>query len=156
MSLRMEAERILERFREDAETAEKNRKPLGGFLGFGKTPADDPCHEILYRSVEELVGEALNETDDAEETDAVVNTILRAEKSLQVPLHAHYSLIAVQRHMIQLIPRMTEEGKGELLEWYEKQYPVKERFPIQDEILTALGGERKKSRKSLFRKGTKT
>ena len=151
MSLKTDAELILERFGEAADEAEKNRKPLGGFLGLGKTPADDPCHEIMDKSVEELAERAMNAGESAEEIDGLVNTILRAEKTLQPPQHARISLIAAHRHMIPLIPYMSETGKRELLEWYEKEYPPIGRFPIQEEVLVALGKKRKE-RGSIFRR----
>ncbi len=139
MSLTDEFRQMLAEYDENVGEVERKKRPLDGILGFGRVPANDPCHEALDKKAEELVARALAEGTEGREADELTGALLRAESRYTGPSYAGMTLIALQRHAKDLIPRMSPEGRRELLAWYEKQYPRRTRFPIQKEICGLLG-----------------
>lgn len=129
---------IIEQYIEDFEKAEKNRKPGSGLFGFGQGPGDYPCHEKMDKQVGELCREAAEDDSGADETAALVKAVLQSEKSRQWPEAARLAVMAVQRHTIPLISRMSPEDRKELLSWYWKAYPRHRRLPVQKQIIREL------------------
>ena len=128
---------IIATYVEELEKAEKNRKPFGGLFGFGQGPGDFPCHEALDRQVAELTAEAAAE-GSPEETAALVKDILEAERNRTWTEAARLSVLAIQRHTLPLISRMSREDRGRISSWYEKQYPKRKRLPVQRQIVKEL------------------
>ncbi len=136
MTYMEEFHEILEEYRGRVEEVEKKKRPLDGIFGMGRTPASDPCHETLDQKVADMTERALK---DGEMTDELVNALMRAAGEFEGPSYAQMTLVAIQRHGMKLIPGMSREGRRELLNWYEKVYPKRKRFPIQKEICRLLG-----------------
>lgn len=112
-------------------------KPGDGLLGMGNAPQHAPCHEQFDQQVERLVqaqGGTLAPSDAVE----VVELLLRGEKDASAPDCAAWMLIAVQRHSMALIPRLSREEAQRLLAWYTQAYPACQRLPIQKEIIRLL------------------
>ncbi len=139
---------ILEEYAKSVDEVERKKKPFDGIFGFGRVPANDPCHDLMDRKVEELTKRAAGEISDgdgeiraadAAETDALVRELFRAAGTYHGPGYAGMALVAIHRHGIRLIPRMSGEARRTLAEWYGKEYPKRRRFPIQEEICRLLG-----------------
>ena len=47
-------------------------------------------------------------------------------------------LYAAQGHSVKLIPALSQEESRELLEWYDRSYPERDRMPVQQEIFGLL------------------
>ena len=129
---------IIATYVEELEKAEKNRKPFGGLFGFGQGPGDFPCHEALDRQVAELTAEAAEAEESPEETAALVKDILEAEGNRTWTEAARLSVLAIQRHTLPLISRMSREDRDSISSWYEKQYPKRKRLPVQRQIVKEL------------------
>ena len=130
---------IIATYVEELEKAEKNRKPFGGLFGFGQGPGDYPCHETMDRQVAELTAEAADTEESPEETAELVKTVLQAETSRKWPEAARLALLAIQRHTLPLIARMSPEDRGEISAWYADAYPRRRRLPVQRQIVKELG-----------------
>ncbi len=130
---------VLQEYAEAVQRVEGSKRPFDGVLGLGRRPSDDPCHGVLEEKTAALMQRAEEETHAPEEYDGLVSALLRAGKAYVGPGYARLALIAVQRHALPLIPRMSPEGRRELLTWYEASYPKRERFPTQKQLIAALG-----------------
>ncbi len=142
-----ELREILAEYDKSVEELEKNKKPFDGIFGMGRRPADDPCHDLMDRKVEELTRRAAGEIPseegetriaDTAETDALVRALFSAAGAYRGPVYAGMTLVAIQRHGMRLIPRMSGEAKSTLAGWYAKEYPKRRRFPMQEEICRLL------------------
>lgn len=66
MTTRNEIETLYAQYLEQAVNAEQNRRLTDGMFGFGKKPADDPCHTQFIEALQQILQEyAQNEPDDA-------------------------------------------------------------------------------------------
>ena len=130
---------VMDHYLDELEKAGKNRKFGDGLFGFGRRPGDDPCHEAMDRQVAELAEElAADEGVQPEETAAFVQAVFEAEGSRQWKEAARWAVLAIQRHGIPLITRMSEEDRRRLGTWYENTYPRRQRLPIQKQIVKEL------------------
>ncbi len=141
---------ILAEYDQSVVELEKNKKPFEGIFGIGRRAADDPCHDLMDRKVEQLTRRAAGEIPseegeiraaDAAEADALVRALFTAAGAYRGPGYAGMTLVAIQRHGMRLIPRMSGEARSALAIWYGKEYPKRKRFPIQEEICRLLQAE---------------
>ena len=116
---------------------EQKKKFMDGIFGLGKRPADAPCHEEMDQRVKALAEQAAE--SDAEAIGSLVTAVLKAPADWKGPLYARMALVAAQRHMIPLIPRMNTADREALGAWYTAHWPKQERFPVQKEIIRLLG-----------------
>ena len=139
MDFAQELRDILGRYEEAVREVEKTKRPMDGLFGLGRSPAQAPCHEAMDREIAGLTTRAAEEAD-ADAAGELASGLLKAASSFRGPEYANLSLTAAQRHAIPLISRMTPEARTELRVWYERAYPRHARFPIQKELIRALGG----------------
>ncbi|MCR5089506.1 MAG: hypothetical protein K6C08_08350 [Oscillospiraceae bacterium] len=132
-----------ETYLEQALTAERNRKPGEGLFGFGKKPADDPCHDRFVADLEAMLTEFGETAPSSEETAGVLRRMYEAPRINREPQSAYWVLLAVQKLTLPLIERLDSEDTAKLLEYYRKAYPRRERLPVQDQILAALKKQKK-------------
>ena len=129
---------IMTGYKEELEKSRKNRKITSGIFGFGGGPGDDPCHDAMDKQVGGLTAEIAEETVESEEISELVTAILREEKNREWSESAKWSVIAIQRYTIPLIPKIPADRKKEIDAWYEKAYPKRMRLPIQRQIVKEL------------------
>lgn len=113
---------------------EKNRKLGEGIFGMKGGPSDDPCHERFAEELSEYL-HAL--TEPAEIRDAL-ETVYFTPKQHAGLKTAYWMLLAVHSVTLDLIERLPGKDAGELLERYGKEYPRRERFPVQKRVLAEL------------------
>ena len=133
-----EFQRVLAAYQEDLQRLADSLRPGDGILGFGRKPGDDPCHERFDEETAKLAESWAQPSSDREEAAELARRILRCDQELTLPVYAQVMLIAIQRHVLLLIPRLTEPEAREIRLWFEKQYPYFRRVPVQQEILKAL------------------
>ena len=126
------------RYTEQATALEQNRKIGEGLLGFGKKPADDPCH---MRFAEELA--ALLRSFAAEEPDSfaaaqVSEYVFRAQSEFRQILSIYWMLSAVHGATEPLIGYLSEEDAQRLLALYDREVPRRERLPVQKQVYKLL------------------
>ena len=133
-----EFQSILSAYQEDLNALAKSLRPGDGVFGFGRKPGEDPCHERFDEQVSELAKTWAQPDRERDEAAELTRGMLRCDGELTLPVYAQGMLIAIQRHTLSLIPRLTEEEAREIRLWYEKQYPFYRRVPIQKDVLRAL------------------
>ena len=133
-----EFQSILSAYQEDLIALDKSLRPGDGIFGFGKVPGDDACHERFDKRAAELAESWAQPDRDRDEAAELVCRILRCERELSLPVYAQGMLVAIQRHVLPLIPLLTSAEARDMRRWYERQYPFYNRAPIQNDILRAL------------------
>ena len=124
-------------YRQELAEAERKQKPTDGLLGFGKKPGDDACHELMDRQAAALL-EQLAQDPGAAEIPDVMRLVFAAGADASWPGYAHWALLAVQRHILPLIPRLAPAEAAELSRLYDGLCPKRERMPVQKQIAKAL------------------
>ena len=133
-----EFHQLLTAYQEDLDTLAKNRRPGDGVFGFGRAPGDDPCHERFDTRIAELAARWAQPGADRDEVAELAHLMLRCDRELTLPVYAQGMLVAIQRHTLGLISRLTPDEAREIRIGYEKHYPFYRRVPVQKEILRAL------------------
>ena len=133
-ALRRETEAYLETVRE----LERKRKPGEGIFGLKGGPADNPCHERYSETVEQLLNDFAAQDPTSGAVRLVLEELYTAPKKYRAPSCAYWMLIAVQRHSLPLIDRLSHADAETLFGLFQKTTPRHERLPIQNEILKKL------------------
>ena len=137
MSQTGEFRSIMDEYTEAVRNVQKNRKMFDGVMGLGNHPGNAPSHETLDKKVESLCLEAAG-WENSEDREALIREISQAALDWEGPEYARLMLVAVQRHTLELIPKLEPEGRERLTEWYQKAYPRIRRLPVQNQVLSAL------------------
>ena len=122
---------------EEAEAAEKNRKPGAGWFGTKGGPADDPCHDRFAESMRSY----LEELSSGAPSDTIRDElafIYAAPRKHPEPRAAYWMLVAVQGLTRPLVGRLTPQDAGELTELLEKSFRRSERVPVQVQLIREL------------------
>lgn len=133
-----EIQALYEDYLEKARAAERDRRPGEGLFGFGRRPADDPCHQAflqaLHRAAEAPAGE-----EDARETAEALRWICDAPiRFREDPPSIYWTLVAAHGAMSAAIPRLSPGDARELSAHYEASWPKARRMPVQMQVLKAL------------------
>lgn len=123
-----------------AETDEliANRRPGEGLFGFPDSAKNAPCHMQYYNNMETAVRELAGEEPDSSTAEQLVRFLLTAEDAFPCSQLSSWTLLAVQRLALPLIPYLSQETKKELCVWFGKKVPRLQRMPVQQEIIKAL------------------
>jgi len=126
-----------ENYVEEAIIIRKNAGPLAGIFGMGNGPQNDPKHVVFYEDVQRWVAEFLKTDPDAEASFAAARFILCASAEMGQE-DSYWMMYAAQGLARELLPRLTASHCAYLLEFYDANYPKKERMPVQKEIYKML------------------
>lgn len=129
---------LYERYLDEAEEVERNRKPGEGIFGIGKKPSDDPCHDRFVARLGAWMERLLESKPDSATVRDVLRVVYTAPKKHPQPASAYWVLIAVQSLTKDLIPCLCQADAAELTEEYNKTYKRWERLPVQKQILDGL------------------
>lgn len=116
----------------------RKRKLGDGILGSGGGPQTHPCHERFDNEVGQAIAQLTTDVLSAEDTAQIVSFLLHDEALGHGLECSRWMLLAVQRHALPLIPRLSPADAKALLDWYDAAYPRFHRFPAQKEIIKAL------------------
>ncbi len=139
MDFLQEYQRLMTEYDQAVQELQKKRKVFDGLLGVGNHPGNAACHELLDRQTEALCREAL-EKGSPEELKTLAEAVFQSERKWQGPEYARLMLVAIQRHTLEMIPRMEKTDRENLAAWYRQAYPRMRRLPVQDQVLKALKG----------------
>ena len=133
---------------------ERDRKLGDGIFGIRPGPADDPCHDRFAADLQGLLEELDSDGADSSLRREVMEKIFAAPLRSPDPKSYYWMLVAVQGLTRILIPGLSSEDADALAEKYEKDYPRRERLPVQADILKLLqqAGTGKTQHRFLFRK----
>ena len=137
MSRQEEFSAMMAEYEEAVTEVQKNRKMFDGVLGMGAHPGNAPCHDALDKKIAALC-EAVAGDPGAGQAKELLDAVYGASLKWEGPEYARLMLIAVQRHTLPVIPRLSPEERAELAAWYERSFPRRKRLPVQDEVLKAL------------------
>ena len=129
---------LYDAYLETALALEADRKPGQGLLGFGKKPADDPCHPQFAEDLRVALAELEAEDPDSARRRAVLELILFAPTEHREPLSVYWMLVAVHGLTPSLIRGLDPADAAALGDRYGKTYPRWERLPIQKDVFRAL------------------
>ena len=112
----------------------QNAKPLAGWFGISNDdPRNAPCHQKFYDAVGDWVQAFTKENPSADQAEASIMWILGAAAgNRKKPSYWYY--LATQGYVNQLLPFLGRERCAELVKWYDKTYPRRERLPVNDEL----------------------
>ena len=125
-------------YRQDVENCQRNRKPMDGFLGFGRSLGDDPCHERFDQRVQQAVDELCAASPTPEETERAARLLLSRDDMQSWPEACQWMMRAIERHVLPLIPFLSRESAAALLREYSDRYPRWDRLPTQKAVFKAL------------------
>lgn len=126
------------RYLAEAQEARGKAGLCDGLFGMGKDPRKDPCHERFYRAVESWTDEFLKQETTAQQRAAAAAWILKAADEHRGEMDVFWYLYAAQAHAIPIIEKLEQEAAKELLIWYDRAHPARERMPVHDRVYRAL------------------
>ena len=135
---REELETLCMNYLGEAEQVERARRPGDGLFGFGKKPADDPCHDRFAADIKQWLDDFRRSKPDSAEIRGVLEFVYCAPKNHPEPKSAYWMLIAVQSLTKELIPMLNRTDAAALAEAYTGLYKRRERMPAQKQLLDAL------------------
>ena len=125
-------------YQAEVDALEKKKHVFDGMFGFGSSVRNDACNDRFDSRVNEILQQALTDGATAEETGDTVCCVLDQILPQQGLEGTAINLIAIQRHCIPLVCRLTAEKAGEIARWFEKTWKRTQRLPVQNELLKAL------------------
>ena len=108
-------------------------------FGLGSKLGDDPCNRVFSRDVEQLMEEMAQDEDAAsEEIRECLEYLYHLPMEHKRPAAAHWMLRAVQNFTLPLAERLSPSDAAAVRARYEKDYPKRDRLPVQEKLLAAL------------------
>ena len=124
-------------YAEAVKTVRKNARIFDGFLGLGKDPRNDACHDAFYKAVGAWVEEFLAMQPEQEVLMQAAVFILE-EPRAYAGQECYWFMYAAHGHIKPMIPYLTKENCKELAARLEKCYKKLDRMPLQKELLKLL------------------
>lgn len=126
-----------ERYAEEFQLLEQNRRAGAGAFGLSGGPRDYPCHEQFAKDMERLLKEASNASP--EEASGILDYVWFAPQARGARQDSVYWMqIAVHGMTEELAGRLSISDAYRLLERYEAAYPRHNRLPVQKKVIAAL------------------
>ena len=119
------------------KTVRKNARLFDGFLGLGKDPRNDACHDTFYQAVGAWVEEFLA-TEPAQEQLMEAAVFLLENPIAYTGQECYWYMYACHGYIKPLIPHLSKENCAELGSRLEKCYKKIDRMPLQKELLKML------------------
>lgn len=130
-------EEIYTTYDETLTKVRKNTRMFDGFLGLGKDPRKDPCHQVFYDAVGAWVADFTAAEHTQEETLAVA--LFLVEKPVPYrEKECYWFMFAAQGHMKPIIPLLSKESCKTVHDRLEACYKKYDRMPLQKELLKIL------------------
>ncbi len=129
---------LYDRYVQQVEDLEKNRKFGEGLFGTKDGPKNHPCHGKFAEDLDRLLEEQENTAPESSAVKDVLAFIYTAPRRYSPPMSAYWMLIAVQGLTARLTERLDPKDAEELLAQYGKEYRRRERLPVQDQIVRQL------------------
>lgn len=131
------------RYQEEIRAVRAKTSPLAGFMGLGHGPDKHPCNMEFYEDVGKLVEAFAKTGPDAAQMLEVVKWMLEAPVGNE-NTDWYWYMYASQGHCKELIPMLAPADCAQLRDWFDEQFPKKNRLPVQDQIYKLLKKQAKK------------
>ena len=129
---------IYEKYLQKAAQVRSKASPFAGIFGLGDDPRKHPCHEMFYETLQDWVKEFQESQPDGAENLKVVRYILEAPLSHEDNKDVYWFLYAAHGLTLELIPRLAAADCKALFQWYDKSFPKRNRFPVQQQVWKLL------------------
>lgn len=129
---------IFDNYRETLKACAARYKPGDGIFGIGHSIKDDPCHKQFDDAVSAAVDEIALAEPVSEETEEAIRFLFSQGKDPSYPAVAQLMLFAEERHILRLIPFLSDPAAQKLFREYKERYKTWERLPAQREVFKAL------------------
>ena len=129
---------IYESYLEAALAAEQNRRFGDGLLGFGRKPADDPCHGAFFRSLEDALQALAGSQPASGAVREMLEYIYPFHLAHPEPLSIYWMLLAAHKTTLPLIPLLSAPDAAALRDLYGRTLPRNHRLPVHRQIYKAL------------------
>ena len=124
-------------YAEKVKEVRKKARIFDGFLGLGKDPRNDACHEEFFQAVGEWVA-AFLETQPEQDVLMQAAVFLLEEPLTYTGQECYWFMYAAHGHIKPMVPYLSKENCKELGERLEKCYKKLDRMPLQKELLKML------------------
>lgn len=136
----MELQQLKDRYAQYLEEVARvyaGAKPMDGLFGWGDDPRKDPCHMRFYEDIEAGVLAFAAAGPSQEEVFQVVLFLLvqPAEHKEEPSFWFLYAAHGLTRG---LIPRLTADQCTGLRDFYDANFPKRDRMPVQQEVYKLL------------------
>lgn len=137
MEMLEQLKEIYAKYVEDVAKVYKDAKPMDGLFGWGDDPRKDPCHMRFYEDVEKWVKVFSAEAPAREQVFEGVRFVLETpaahrEKNCFWFMYAAHGLIR------DLIPMLDRTQCAKLRNFYDEEYPKRDRMPVQKDVYKLL------------------
>ncbi|MCQ2458258.1 MAG: hypothetical protein MJ142_05935 [Clostridia bacterium] len=129
---------VYDQYRVNLDECAKKYKPGEGLFGIGHSIKDDPCHKVFDTEVSGAVDEIVARNPSSEETEEAVRFLFSQGKNNVYPVAAQLMLFAEERHILRMIPLLSDEAALRIYKEYAACYKRWERLPVQKEVYKAL------------------
>lgn len=126
-----------QRYRDEADLVRKISSPADGLFGFGNDPKNHPCHEQFYDDVGAWMQTFLETRPGAAEAYAAARFILGAPVEC-AGKESYWMMYAAQGWCRKLVDCLDAPGCAALRDYFDDQYPKRDRMPVQQELYKAL------------------
>jgi len=131
-------------YREELKELPRGGLTARGLFGFGRQQTQtDRCHDRFDERLKNAVDDLAQSGPDSETALRAVRTLILREDAGDWPTTAQWMLRAAERHALKLIPCLNGRDKSALYHEYGARYRPYDRLPAQQQVLDALGKERK-------------
>lgn len=128
---------IYEKYIQDVEEVYRNAKPVDGLFGWGDDPRKDPCHMRFYEDAERWTKQFLNAAPGEAEVFEVVRFMLEIPAQYREK-HCFWFLYAAQGLTREMIPLLQGVHCTGLRDFYDENYPRRDRMPVQKDVYRLL------------------
>ena len=136
--------RLYEAYLEEFRRQKKDRKLFDGVFGFRGGPQDYPCHEKFIQDLDGKLKELRSQNPGPAQTAEILRFIYcEAPARWESESTVYWMILAAHSLTPDLIDCLDAPNAQALYDEYQKQYPRRQRLPIQTKILNALKGRSK-------------
>lgn len=123
---------------EGMDEARRGRRSIDGLLGLGRDAAAERCQDQFVSALRAAVEDfAASQPASADVCDSVRYILAQAHEHRKAQ-SAYWMLLASHAMALPLVELLTAAQSREVLDWFEGEYPRRERLPVQKQLLTAL------------------
>lgn len=126
-----------DKYLQEVGKAFADAKPMDGLFGWGDDPRKDPCHMRFYEDVEQWTKDFLAGNHDQpaifEAARFMLNTPAEHKQD-----HAFWFMYAAQGLCKEMLLLLSREQCAQLREYYDDNYPKRDRMPVQKEVYKLL------------------
>lgn len=128
---------IYQKYDEEIRAVKAKAKPTDGLFGMGDDPRNNPCHMRFYEGVGQWVKDFLKTGPDVKSALEAARVIIEAPAAHRDG-PTYWFEFAAHGLCKDLVGVLDAAGCRELKEFYDHNYPKRDRMPVQDQVYKLL------------------